>query len=304
MKIIGAGLAGLLAAHAWPTAEVLEVETLPRAAHKALLRFRCDAVSKLTGIEFKPVIVRKGIYFKGQFVPPSIQLSNYYAKKVTGMLIGDRSIWNLEPIERYIAPENFYEQLIEAVGHRIRWGIAFGFIEHSHHALKEAIVSTAPFPVTLRATGMTPTCFNLHRAPIKVTRLRLPQTDLYQTIYFPDPEVPIYRASITGSILIVEQMNGLLNDGDVEGVLRVFGVPSDYAFIDESEQKYGKIVPIDSDIRKKLLHRLTVEHNIYSLGRFATWRNILLDDVVNDIAMIRKMMRVGDYGRLHAAADK
>jgi hypothetical protein len=29
------------------------------------------------------------------------------------------------------------------------------------------------------------------------------------------------------------------------------------------------------------------------IGRFATWRNILLDDVVDDIAVIKRLMRHG-----------
>jgi hypothetical protein len=35
---------------------------------------------------------------------------------------------------------------------------------------------------------------------------------------------------------------------------------------------------------------LTEEHNIYSLGRFATWRQLLLDDLVKDIGVIEKLI--------------
>ena len=43
-------------------------------------------------------------------------------------------------------------------------------------------------------------------------------------------------------------------------------------------------------VRKELIHRLSMEANVYSLGRFATWRNILLDDVVEDARRIQRMM--------------
>ncbi len=47
--------------------------------------------------------------------------------------------------------------------------------------------------------------------------------------------------------------------------------------------------------RKALLHHLTITHGIYSLGRFATWRNILLDDVYEDVFAIRKMIHQSHY---------
>jgi hypothetical protein len=68
------------------------------------------------------------------------------------------------------------------------------------------------------------------------------------------------------------------------------------------DQKYGKIAPIDDNLRKQLLFRLTHERNIYSLGRFATWRNILLDDVVDDIAAIKKLLKANSAYDIRRAA--
>jgi hypothetical protein len=61
--------------------------------------------------------------------------------------------------------------------------------------------------------------------------------------------------------------------------------------LESIDQKYGKIASIDDAVRKQLLFALTHNHTIYSLGRFATWRNILLDDVVNDIAAIKRLLK-------------
>ena len=61
------------------------------------------------------------------------------------------------------------------------------------------------------------------------------------------------------------------------------------------EQRFGKIEPIADDERKSLLFRITHEHGVYSLGRFATWRNILLDDVVDDIVAIKRLARAAPY---------
>jgi hypothetical protein len=312
--IVGAGLAGLLAAHAWPTFAVLEAAPEPRAMHKALLRFRTDNVSRLTGIEFRKVLVRKGLWSRGQFCTPNIALANEYSKKVIGRILGDRSIWNLDPVERFIAPETLYEQLVESVWNRITWGM-----EVDISRLGVSAVSTIPLPTTLNALGIAAP-FKMDRAPIRVQRFRLKGCDVHQTVYFPDPDIPLYRASITGDLVIAESTPALFNetipttralfskaDDDNTALFDLlnaaFGVDMDSATsLGETEQKYGKIAPVPDDARKQILFKLTHDHNIYSLGRFAIWSNILLDDVANDIAVVRKLMRSSSYDMRRAMA--
>jgi hypothetical protein len=107
----------------------------------------------------------------------------------------------------------------------------------------------------------------------------------------------MYRASITGSTLIVEAMDTpvALHDWLPRAKVlmqRAFGIRIEQMrYLSAVEQRYGKIVPLEDVARKRLLFALTQQHDIYSLGRFATWRNILLDDVVDDIAVIKRMMR-------------
>lgn len=293
MKIVGAGLAGLLAAHAWPGAALFEAAPAPHASHRALLRFRSEAVSQLTGITFRPVTVRKGIWYGGRFVEPTIQLANFYAQKVTGSLSGDRSLWSLAPAERFIAPESFYDQLIETVGARVAWNSTFDFSRST-----SPIINTSPLPAVLKAFKLTPDGVEFRRAAIRVERYRVTGADVFQTIYFPDPAHSLYRASITGSLLICESVIS----AEYREVLDIepfeaFGLKGSVTPIDIIEQHYGKIVPLPDAIRKPLLYRLTTEHGIFSLGRFATFRNILLDDVVGDIAVIRKLIKASGYER-------
>lgn len=288
--IVGAGLAGLIAAHAWPTARVLESASEPRAGHRALLRFRTDAVARLTGIEFARVRVHKGLWAEGAYRAPDIRWANLYARKVlrNGVLRGDRSVWSLEPVDRWVAPDTFYEQLVEAVGARVLWNTPADFA-----GLRTAAVSTAPLPVTLAALGIAAPV-DFVRAPIAVARWRLAGVEAYQTAYFPEPHLSVYRASITGSTLIVESVREL-DAADYEAIIRAFGL-DDVSFgapMESTVQQYGKIAPIDDPVRKQLLFRLTHEHGVFSLGRFATWRNILLDDVVEDIAVVKRLMRTG-----------
>lgn len=302
--IVGAGLAGLIAAHAWPRATVVESGAAPVATHKALLRFRSDAVAKLTGIEFRRVRVRKGIWSEGAFVPPSIRVANLYARKVLGPGViggGDRSVWNLEPVDRYVAPDTLYEQLIVAASDRIEWGHAFDFAA----SRAEPIVSTAPMHATLDALGIQ-NSIPFRRAPITVQRFRVHGADLFQTIYFPDDDTPIYRASFTGETLIVELAQGeaAWEVYDFTLLERAFGVDLSTAkSLGAVKQTYGKIAPIDDATRKAVLLRLTDDHNIYSLGRFATWRNILLDDVVDDIAVIKRLANAASRYSLRIGAQ-
>lgn len=293
--IVGAGLAGLIAAHAWPTAPVLESSAKPRAGHRALLRFRSEAVGRLTGIEFRKVTVRKGIWANDGFQNPAIRWANLYAQKVVGRLAGDRSIWNLDTSERFIAPDTFYDQLVDSVGQRIQWNMNASF------NMGHVLVSTAPLPVVLKSLDINAPV-EFPRAPIKVTRYRVPGADVFQTIYFPERCLNVYRASITGETLIIESVADL-DELDEQEVERAFGLRlEDCDLMESVEQKYGKIAPIDDAVRKQLLFRLTHDHNIYSLGRFATWRNILLDDVVDDITMIKKLLKANNAYDVRRAA--
>lgn len=313
MIIVGAGLAGMLAAHAWPQALVVESSEEPKAEHKALLRFRSDAVARLTGLDFRKVTVRKGIWLDGDFVQPSIRAANMYASKVTGSLVGDRSIWNLDSVERFIAPETIYHDLLANVKSRVAWGFEFQFGKDP----RRPVINTAPLPIVLERLCDHPDFMShlgpndFKRAPITVHRFRIQQADIYQTVYFPWPEIAMYRASMTGSLLIIECVaHTAYNsrcDHDpaqmLEIALKAFGIEGcNWAPLDSVEQKYGKIIPLPDADRKSVLHDLTRQYGIFSLGRFATWRNVLLDDVVQDIAVVRRLLKSTDYDRrMHAS---
>lgn len=309
--IVGAGLAGLIAAHAWPTARILEAAPAPTQTHRALLRFRSDAVARLTGTEFRRVQVRKGLWSEGTYRAPDIRLANLYAQKVLGAagLGAERSVWNLAPVERFVAPDTFHEQLLDGAEGRVAWGAPVDFRLESEARRLEAghgpLISTAPLPVLLNALGMEGVPF--HRAPITVERWRVPGADLYQTVYFPDMETSLYRASITGDVLILEYAGNPGETWSIEDThlaARAFGLEHRELDLEETvAQKYGKIVAIDARVRKELLFKLTHNHGIYSLGRFATWRNILLDDVVQDIEVIKRLLNAGSAYDLRRAAS-
>lgn len=291
MKIYGAGLAGLLAACAFQDAQVFEAGARGIKRHKALLRFRSAAVGDAVGIEFRRARVRKGIWHDGRFVQPDIRLANWYARKVVGHM-ADRSIWNLEFEDRWIAPVEFQEMLVSRCERRITYNYEITLPDIRR--LNEPAISTIPIKV-LHNLLLAEVPRGLARfpeqrppTPITVERYLVPGADVHQTIYFPDPKLNLYRASIVGDILIVESVG----DKDAQRPLYdAFGMTRGIGeFIDETKQPLGKISPIDEAWRKQFILWASQQHGIYSLGRFATWRNILLDDVLHDISVIRKLI--------------
>lgn len=293
--IIGAGLSGLIAAHAFPSMKIIEADQ-PKSNHKALLRFRSDAVSRITNIPFQKVTVRKAVFdtHGNEFVQPNIALANQYSVKVSNSYI-DRSIWNIETVTRFIAPEDFYDKLVDFAYNRIQWGVAFDPMANPTYG---PIISTVPLSVMAPKLGFAD---KFQFLPISVRRFRVDCCHTFQTIYFPRKDFPVYRASITSDLLIVEFMNcDEITDCDLDFIMGVvceaFGIEEErLTEIDVASQRFGKIAPIPEMTRKAMIRRLTTMYNIYSLGRFATWRNVLLDDVVKDIDVIKQLITSDEY---------
>lgn len=291
--ILGAGLSGLIAATQFPNSTIIEANGQDALSHRAVLRFRTDVLSRLTGIPFRKVTVRKNLWCFGQHMEPDVQLANWYSRKTNGAYL-DRSIWNLEPVERYIAPEDLTQQMIGMISNRVKWHTRVDRVMLMD--LPRPIISTAPMPVLVEMVGAQPPC-DFGYSGVKVDRYRISGADVFQTIYFPDPNFPVYRASITGDLLIVERI-GDVTASVMDEVLCAFGVhPNDTREIEVGHaQRFGKIKPINDAWRRQFIFEMTQQHGIYSLGRFAIWKNVLLDDVAHDTAVIKRLVAQGSYG--------
>ncbi len=303
MKIIGAGLSGLLAGAMFPGSTIYERQGELPHNHGAILRFRSEKISQALGIPFKKVRVTKAIWFGQEEVQPTPRIQNLYSRKVTGEY-NARSIRDIEPVDRWIAPDDFIEQLAK------RTTIVFNAPWQPSKWLdyQGPIISTIPMPVMLKLLGTAVPGLNetmFHRAPIWTRTYTFEDNvDLYQTIYFPGGDTTLYRASFTGNKLICEYSS----DPNIKSNMPIdaFGLEHIIAYEPEKvtkHQEFGKIIPIDNYIRRKIMSDLTHNHNIYSLGRFATWRNILLDDVFDDIRRIKDMAQMDSYSRRIAMAE-
>jgi hypothetical protein len=274
--------------------------------HGALLRFRSKEVARATGIRLDKVQIRKAVMVKGELRDTAtIADANRYSIKVAGEAM-ERSVLSLTGGERYIAPVDFIRQL--------NAGCSEGSIRYNSPLTNEfinglgpgndPIISTIPMPILMTMIDWPKPEF-LWR-PIWSVRAEItaPITRLYQTIYYPEFE-PYYRASITGNQLIIEYM-GALNTANLnEDVIKVaadFGFkrsqPLGLNMHEPKRQEYGKLLPIAEDERRAFILAMSDRYNIYSLGRFATWRQILMDDVVKDVEVIEGFINERNtYGR-------
>ena len=294
MIIYGAGLAGLLAGNMLRgfDVEVHEAQKDLPNNHGALLRFRTDKVGTACAIPFKKVRVHKAIKYDDKIhTTPNLQLSNLYSQKVTGAILS-RSINNLDPSDRFIAPWELIKMMASNCKMRYGMSLSKSVIERT----EQPIISTIPMPTLMKIIGWEDIPEFPHQQiwTQKGTILD-PECNVYQTIYYPDPKLPFYRVSIKGNIIIsefVRKPESIPGPHLMEVLKEDFGIRAyKIHHMEQSNQLYGKIRPIDEDLRKQFIFEMTTKYGIYALGRFATWRQLLLDDVVEDCQHIERFIR-------------
>lgn len=296
--IVGAGMAGLLAANILHRRNPLVIERqsgLPNN-HSALLRFRSDAVGRALGIPFKKVRMIKTAM---NYLNPAAD-ALLYSKKCTGQYTTDRSITDGDVVgDRWIAPLDLIPQMANGV--TISYDSEFTFKEKG-----PAVISTIPMPALMTNLNY-PDAPNFKFIKGVTVTADIADCDAYVTLLVPDPDLPYSRISITGSQLILEfpRRRELLPAEAavcVASAVAFLGVAeNEISNIEVKQQMYYKILPIADEKRKAFMHWASVKYNIYSLGRFATWRpGLLLDDLLEDIQKIDQWITKGtlyDFAR-------
>lgn len=309
ISIVGAGMAGLLTgamlrnqAHIYEAAKALPNN------HHALLRFRTDDIAQYLGIPFTPVDVLKIVK------PFRNQVAEALAYSIKNNGRGSlRSIKTAQGKidQRFIAPPDFIQALAEQQHHPITFRTAVDLPLLKELREEGPIISTIPMPslMNLLLYEDIPEFVYRHGYVVK-GELEI-ESDLCATIYYPEPALPITRATLTGSLLQVE-MTGTFDPDRwtaaavASTVLPDFGLEGVDGKFELIQQKYAKISPIDDRQRRKFIMWATDEHGIYSVGRFAVWKTgLLLDDVFHDVQKIQSMIRNGHnyHGRLPAASQ-
>ena len=262
--------------------------------HSALLRFRSSIVGDVLGIQFKKVNMIKDVL---PWKNPAAD-SLMYSFKNTGTFRSDRSITaGLVMEERFIAPPDLISRMSQGLD--IAFDKPYDFVGSDGPC-----ISTIPMHLLmeiLRYPGRTTKAAKFDRIEgINITAQIL-NCNAYTTLSIPDPKWPFTRISITGNEAIIECPNFSCSQDKLINAIALnaldsLGIKSSHiSNVKVSEQTYAKITPIDEELRKDFIYWATDKHNIFSLGRFATWRpGLLLDDLVKDIRLIDKWIDRGD----------
>lgn len=298
LKIIGAGLAGLLAANMMRKNKKLSVmeikSTLPNN-HSAVLRFRSHIIGDVTGIDFQKVSVIKASMKWMNPVADALA----YAEKSTGMMLSNRSIpTEVEMVERYIAPPDLINQLAAEAD------ISYEAKTDNWLGGDGPTISTIPMPALMDILHY-PESVIFNAVNGSNVKAKVFNCNAYVSLYVPSPVFSFSRVSITGDELIAEFPHtkpGLAivdHRDELYAAASMLGLQKDrLSNIQIKEQTYAKIQEIDDGIRKRFITWATDHHNIYSLGRFACWRpGLLLDDLVKDVRLIEGWIKGGQYTR-------
>lgn len=297
VSIIGAGMAGLLAGAMFRgEAQIYEAASSLPNNHHALLRFRSDDIAQHLNIPFQAVDVIKIVKPFRNKVAESIG----YSLKSNGRA-SLRSIRSAEGRvdQRFIAPHDFIQQMAEMQVNGVQFGYKGDREFLSSRVQEGPIISTIPMGALMDILGYENKPEFQYRHGTVVKAMIAVPSDMCATIYYPDPEVPIIRATLTGDLMQIELTQtfdevrwGL--DVIMRVVLEDFGLEGVSFSAEMVPQRYAKISPIDDRERRKFIMWATDEFNIYSVGRFAVWKpGLLLDDVFHDIRRVQEMIRAG-----------
>jgi hypothetical protein len=195
--------------------------------------------------------------------------------------------------ERWIAPPDLVKQMEADLD--IRYGKSFDFKLRNN-----PVISTIPMPSLMKFLDYS-ACVKFNATPGLNIRAIISDCDAYISLMVPDPKIPFSRVSITGNELIIElpmmEQSPTLVDLCLSVAADLLGIdPSKIVGSVLTHQKYAKITPINDAVRKNFMFHATDKFNIFSLGRFATWRpGLLMDDLVHDLRKINGWLNQGNY---------
>lgn len=327
--VIGSGIAGCLAANFFKAEEVVVVEKSPKinfnSSHNAVMRMGDQRIGLILGSRLKKIEVKKEFYWDGViYKDPPISAKNSYSLKVSG-IIQERSIKRPSG-GRYL----FDEDKNYLKGIRRHFSSEVIKIEDKFLELKDLVssriyreeydvcISTIPLFSLGKIIGWEEfdVFFDLRRVYTCVFDIgkSFPvSSEVNQTIYVSDICFDMYRATLQGCKMIFEfvgleeEKENKEREGkwgkEIIEIMALFGIPNPILYFDPDEFEFkrnsqGKISKIDEGKRKGILSSITEEYNLYSLGRYATWKpQLMVEDLVQDLERIREMIKIGEKRR-------
>lgn len=315
MHIIGAGLAGLIAGAMLRNnlLSICEAQSELPNNHSAVLRFRTPLVGEMLGIPFKRV---KALKASHPWQNPIADALAYSAKTNGSHTL--RSILSADgqSADRWIAPVDLISRTAALLQREVSFNVTAdeGIINLAQEA---PVISTIPMPALMNILGWERSSEFRRREGVNIVGT-VPGADAYCSLYVPDPLLPFSRISLTGDQLIVECGEDFQKEMDaapavdrphmaIQALLKalhLMGLDGIEMSYEVKKQRYAKILPIDEDERRAFIMWASTHHNVWSLGRFATWRpGLLLDDVVNDVRVIQRLIAKGGEAYQHNLKD-
>lgn len=305
LAIIGAGISGLVAAGFFKSfsPDIYEAKESAVTNHHAVMRVRDEKIGMILGAPTEKVMVEKSVCLDGVLsAQSSIRANNLYSMKMDGQL-SSRSIFDTSRVSRYLVNWG-------AINFPVKYGCKFAAIEGNTFfvggdgvllvdaANYDAIISTIPMPEMMDMLGMMhdPNMFKWREIQVSRGKLKM-ESEVHQTIYYPDPCFPAYRATIEKDVIIIESF-GRAGGTNLKRILHDFGLSfEDVGGWKTFKQKYGKLYYTDDDARRRVILELSEKYNIFSAGRFAIWKQIRVDDLVGDLEKISRMLRISTTRR-------
>lgn len=304
MMIVGAGMAGLLAAAMLRNecTGIIEAQTELPNNHSAVLRFRSSVVGDVLNIPFRKVQVMKAV--AGSTGNPIADVLSYSRKTNGTFTLRSPISARGELEERWIAPPDLIQQMADRLMCDIEYDTDFDdcWTEIVKGSERLPCISTLPMPVLMHILDWPEERPAFKSVPGVNINFDVERCDAHVSLYIPNPDMDFSRVSITGSRVTIECQ---FPDGEEKEIDEYTLIAQACAMLgnlplptthERKRQQYAKILPIDDTVRKRFILWASEEHNIYSLGRFATWRpSLLLDDLVKDVRVIAKIASSGSY---------
>ena len=286
----------MIAAEHWPASQIYEIGS-QSAQSGNFIRMRADSLAsrlklpatKVTAHSCVLSIDGDNFIYRERATPADII---NYSRKVIGILSA-RSIMNCGQHTRWV----FGADALLELRHRHRSRINYNAVLPASHWADPSIpvVSTAPMVVATDALGIPAPDEDLAH-PLIVYRAPVSNADisLSVTLYVPSPATPVSRITLSESWLVLELASSASRAESMTQALELarqaFGLLPRELGEPQSFTQPSKLTP-QSEEARTILFAMSANHNVWSLGRYATARSgVLIEHLPHDCEVISKLM--------------
>lgn len=299
--VIGGALSGLMAGYLLKRNYVI-LEAAPRLDFNLQSPFFLHAPIDWLPTNWKKISVIQQIYDGKEFRrAPTIKDMVDYSKKIshgkimtTSLIFMDgKSQTGYLPIDGRAGTiiQNLYEEVKEKVrlGEKVlEIDIHNKIVLASSEQFKyKNLISTMPLPILLKMIKHQVN-FEFESTPVYIKAYTVPSSlssEVYQILYMTNPSDTPQRISLMNDMIFVESNQVLGETENANLIAKIWGL-SGLQMVGERVIKPGKFHPVEKVIRKNILGRLTAQHGIYCLGRYAVWDYKRIDHIAEDAKFI------------------